>query len=306
MAHDLVKPQVLANAALAALLETNIMVSLLSRDYEADLTRRGIGDTVDVRVPGTFEAKEWTPGTEVTYQDMTESKIQIKLDKVHDVSIKANALENVQSITSLNEQFMIPAMTALAGKVERTIIDELAAAATVEVGQGTDTARPYVYTNPKTLIDARVRLQKALAPASQRYAVIGADMAGSWVDKLTNYSEVGETPNAALREAAVGRIQAFDVFQSTNILPPAETPDSGEPTTEVGIAFQRGAAAIAMGTLNSEVADQGIASRDGVAIRVTRAYEPKLKEDLYSFDVLWGLNVLRPQHIVLIKGADAS
>lgn len=306
MAHNFETPQFLATAALAALHEVNILPSLLSRDYEADLTRRAIGDTVDIRIPGTFEAQTWTPGTEVTYQEVTETKVQVKLDTVHDVSFKANALENVQSIDNLNEQLMVPAMRALSTKIELSILEKLAAAATTEVGTGGQDARPYSYDNAKVLIDARVALQKALAPVADRYALVGADMAGSWLDGLSNFSQVGDLENVALREAALGRIQGFDVFETTNIAPAAEAPAAGEPTTEVGVAFQKGAAALAVGTLHNNNTNQAVVSEGGLSIRVTRAFNHALKEDLYSFDVLWGLNALRPEHIVLIKGADQA
>lgn len=306
MANTFITPQVLANSALAALLETNVLISLVSRDYEADLTRRAIGDSVDIRIPGTFEAKRWTPGTEVTYQDVTETKVQVKLDKVHDVSVKANAIENTQSIENLQTQIMVPAMQALARGIEREALATLTGAASTEVGTGTDNGMPYAYTHPKVLIEAGAQLDTALAAPNDRYAVIGTGIKSNWLDKLSTFQEVGDLENAALREASVGRIQAFDVFSTPNIKAPAAGGAPGTPSTEVGVAFQRGAAALAIGTLNSEVADQGIAQQDGIAIRVTRAYEPRLKEDLYSFDVLWGLNVLRPKHITLIKGADNS
>lgn len=307
MANTFMKPQVLASAALAALHETTILPQLLSRDFETDLTRRGIGDTVDIRVPGKFEAREWTPGTKVAYQDVTESKVQVKMNKIHDVSVKANALENVQSIDNLNDQIIVPAMRALVDKIEAEIMTGLVAAAKDEVGTGGQDTRPYSWDNPKVLIDAGVKLRKKNAPVTDRYALIGPDMEGAWLDKLASFKEVGDLNNLALREAVLGRIQGFDVFTTNTVQAPASAPESGQPTTEVGVAFHRSAAALAVGTLWSNNNDmQAVESLDGLAIRVTRDYSQDYKEDLYSFDVLWGMNVLRPDLLMLIKGADQS
>ena len=62
MANTLLTPSVIAQAALATLYETTVAAQLVHRDYDSEFVAR-VGDTVTIRKPAVFEAKEFDEAT---------------------------------------------------------------------------------------------------------------------------------------------------------------------------------------------------------------------------------------------------
>ena len=52
--------------------------------------------------------------------------------------------------------------------------------------------------------------------------------------------------------------------------------------------------------------ESAVRTYNGFSIRVTRAYDITHKKSIISLDTLYGINVIRPEHVVLIKGADKA
>lgn len=307
MPNTLITPDIIANGILAALAEKTLALPLISRDFEGDLTARAQGDTVNVAVPGTFEAKDFSYAAGVQVQDMTETKVPVKLDTIKDVTFKITDSEMRQEVRSVQDQFLTPAGVALAEKVNQDILTKLASAATQEVGTGSGTARPWAYNVPRVLIDAKAQLNGKRAPSTERFAVVGNDTAAEWLgtDLLSRVDQSGST--AALREAQIGRLYGFDIYESIDIPAPKASPAGGDPTTEVSLAFHRQAVTGAFTTLES-AANSGsvIASQNGLSVRVTLWYDGAHKTTFGSADILYGLNAIRPEWISLIKGADKA
>ena len=68
MSNTILTPNIIANEALDVLRTNAVMANLVHRDYSSEFVA-GVGDTITVRKPATFEAKEFT--TEVEVQDAT-------------------------------------------------------------------------------------------------------------------------------------------------------------------------------------------------------------------------------------------
>ena len=69
MPNTILTPNIIANEALDVLRTNAVMANLVHRDYSSEFVA-GVGDTITIRKPATFEAKEFT--TEVEVQDATE------------------------------------------------------------------------------------------------------------------------------------------------------------------------------------------------------------------------------------------
>lgn len=68
MANEILTPQIIANEALMVLQSNLTMANLVHRDYSSEFVK--VGDTITVRKPATFVAKNFTGQTEA--QDITE------------------------------------------------------------------------------------------------------------------------------------------------------------------------------------------------------------------------------------------
>lgn len=309
MVNDLVTPKLIATEMLPALLESETITRLLTRDFQSTLLTRAKGQTVDIRVPGKFVAKDFNHTDGIEIQTMTETTRELRLDNITDVSFEVNDTEATFEVESLNRQFFLPAATALSRGITLAALKELQDQAGHEVGAGTNTTtRPYSIKTSRSLIEAGKVLDEELAPSTQRYALVGGNMYADWVgeDIVLHADKSGST--AALRQASVGRdLFNFEVFKTTDIKAPTGTPAPGAPTTEVGVAFHRGALAFAAGKLAmADGAESYVIARDGLSLRVIKQYDIYHKKSIFSVDVLWGMNALFPDHIVALKGADAA
>ncbi len=115
MPNTILTPNIIANEALDVLRTNAVMANLVHRDYSSEFVA-GVGDTITVRKPATFEAKEFT--TEVEVQDATEGKVPVKMDKLLDVTFAVTSKELTMGIVDFSAQFLVPAMQAFADKID--------------------------------------------------------------------------------------------------------------------------------------------------------------------------------------------
>lgn len=302
MANTLLTPSVIANAALATLYENTVMAQIVHRDYSSEFVAK-VGDTVTIRKPATFEAKEFNPTTGIDVQDGTEDSTTVRIDKHADVSFAVTTKELSLELGDFREQLLDPAMEAISQKIDRdllTLRDQI----TKEVGSGTT-----LWSNPSSLVDAGTELDVALAPSANRHVVVGPRTRGEWLknDLLKTANQSGST--AGLRQGSIGSdLFGFSAYMSQNVGQPKASPAVGEPTTEVNIAFHRNALALVTRQLELPMgaANAYIASYKGFGIRVVIGYDQAKKKDVVSLDCLYGVKALDPSLAVLIKGPDKA
>lgn len=77
MANTLLTPSIIAREALMVLRNNAVMANLVHRDYSDEFVA-GIGDTITIRKPATFEAKEFN-GSKIDVQAATENGVEVKI-----------------------------------------------------------------------------------------------------------------------------------------------------------------------------------------------------------------------------------
>ena len=309
MANTFLNPNVIAEAALATLYENTVAAQLVHRDYSSEFVAR-IGDTVNVRKPAVFEAKEFTTAIEI--QTATESSVPVVLNHFADVSFEVTSKDMTLKVEDFREQLLDPAMEALTQKIDNDILkfrDDITQVVGLGTGTGLGTAAGRIWSKPEALIDAQTMLNLAKVPTNDRSVIIGAETNGNWLDSdlLKRVDESGSTE--ALREAYLGRrLFGFSPYWTQNI-EQAPTPGvTGDPTTEVGVAFHRTAVALVTRPLElpSGAANAAIVNYKGFGIRVVIGYDQTSKKDVISLDTLYGVKTLDPSRAVLVKGPDKA
>lgn len=307
MANTLITTEGIALQALASLSETLVMKPLIHTDLSEDFKARGVGDTVNVRKPAQFVAKDFNRSTGIEIQDATEGKVAVKLDKFKDVSFTVTDEELAMNIDDFDAQFLTPAMEAIAVGVDTAILD-LRTDVTHVVGDKTTPEFPW--NKPEALTMAGAVLDQQLVPAMDRAAVVGPLTKANWLNSslLKTANQSGST--TGLRKASLGGdLFGFDIYATNNIKPPkpVASQSSGDPTTEIGMAFHKSAIAFASAELpvHKDV-DCHVVSYEGLSLRVTRAFDIAKKSSIISVDVLFGVKMLDPNRAVLIKGDDKS
>ncbi|EGJ77697.1 hypothetical protein STTU_4908 [Streptomyces sp. Tu6071] len=316
MANTFLTPDNIARRALATLYETTHMAQLVHRDYEADFAGRQ-GDTITVRKPAVFTATEFNRTTGIVPQNATESGFPVVLNHLPDVSFTVTTEQLTLEIDDFGERLLDPAMEAMAQKIDRDILS-LRSDITQTVGEvaentgGENYNYPggaYPWSDSRVLIEAGALLDTKNVPAADRNVVVGPRTKARWMaEKIWRASDQrGST--VGLTEAQFGaNASGFTPYMSQNITGPAADPETGEPTTEVDVAFHRTAFALVTRTLEIPpgAQDAAIVPYKGFALRVVYDYDIKFKQTVVSVDCLYGVKTLDPNRAVLIKGADAA
>ncbi|SDL73352.1 P22 coat protein-gene protein 5 [Nonomuraea maritima] len=306
MANTFLTPSMIARQALANLYETTVMSQLVYRDYEDEFVSR-IGDTITIRKPAKFEAKDFDRETGIEIQNAVEGKIPITLDRFADVSFAVSSEELTLDIVDFNAQLLAPATEAIAQKIDRDILSLRADVMHRQVGLNTDTTEAFRYANPRTAIAARRVLNQANVPSTDRYIVVGPEQEALWLsDDLFNRADArGDTEG--LREANLGRrVFGFDSYQTQNIKEPEFLPTDPAgtelPDHEIGVAFHRTAFALVTRplVLPQGAANAHVESYKGFGLRVVMDYDISKKQDIVSIDCLYGVKTLDENRAVVL------
>ena len=119
MPNTILTPSIIAKEALMVLRNNAVMANLVHRDYSTEFVN-GVGDTISIRKPAKFEAKEFAENVEI--QDATETSVSVTMDKHLDVTFSVTAKQMALDIQSFSEQLLVPAMQAFADKIDKYLI----------------------------------------------------------------------------------------------------------------------------------------------------------------------------------------
>lgn len=273
MPNNFLTPDIIAREALMVLRNNAVMANLVHRDYSSEFVA-GVGDTITIRKPASFVAKEFD--TDIEVQDATEESATVKMDKHLDVSFAVTSKQMTMDIEDFSKQLLIPAMQAFLNKIDGYLLT-LAKGVTNSV-TATEDAR-------NDIVDARAFLTKAAAPLTDRNLVVGSDMEADLLktDLFVSAEKVGDD-GTALREASLGRKLGLDCYVDQN----ADTAGIG------GVAFHKNAFALVTRPLAapSGAGKAAIVDYDGFGLRVVYDYDINKKTDVVSIDMLCGVATL--------------
>lgn len=283
MPNNFLTPDIIAREALMVLRNNAVMANLVHRDYSDEFVA-GVGDTITIRKPATFEAKEYTDS--IIVQDATESGVPVKMDKHLDVSFAVTSKQLSMDIEDFSAQLLVPAMQAFADKVDQYLLG-LKADITNSV-PATDVVQ-------NDVIDARAFLTKAAAPLTERRFVYGTDTETKLLktDLFVSAEKVGDE-GTALREASLGRKFGMDFYVDQN----ADT------AGVAGMAFHKNAFAFVTRplALPQGAANAAIVNYDGFGLRVVQGYDLNTKTDTISIDMICGVKTLNANLAAVIAG----
>jgi len=207
MANKLLTPSIIANEALMVLKANLVMANLVHRDYDEEFV--GVGDTITVRKPSKFVAKNFTG--KIEEQEISEGKVDVKMDRFRDVSIPVTSKEMTLDIKDFSKQVLEPAMQAIAVAVDADLIATGVQDAVATVTTGQDEKKPI-----KDIAQVGAYLDIFKAPVTDRRMVLNPMHKLNYVtdDNMTNVSAAGD--NEALRKASLGQLFGLDTYMTQN------------------------------------------------------------------------------------------
>src|SRR5690606_22357644 len=295
VANTFLKAEKIANFSLGVLEREIVLPALVWRDAGGSF-KGAAGDTITIRVParttartrdlrGTrqYNASVGSPATNVagagiiTMDELTETSVDVTLDTAAYSAVPITDEELTLDIVDFGAQIAEPQIRAVAEAIENAVASEMTGATyatTIEIPE--DTTDPFDY-----IVDARVALNKANVPMSERRLVVGSDFEGLLLksDELHQVDKAGT--DSALRDATIGRLAGFPEVVVSNALP-----------SNVGFAFHRTAYVLNMqAPAVPEGATYGSSrSAFGLAMRWIRDYDFRNVQDRSLFDVYFGTN----------------
>lgn len=288
MANSYLKATRIAAAALGLLEREIILPALVWRDAGGDFSG-AFGDTISLRVPSRTVARTRTfrgarptasEGQGVIVMDeLVETKVDVSLDTAPYSAVPITDEELTLDIVNFGEQVLRPQVRAVAEAVENAVAAEMVGA-TYPTGHNITLSATEPYDS---IVDARVALNKANVPMTDRYIVVGADMEGVFLksDHLNRVDASGT--DSMLRQATIGRLAGFEAVIVSNALP-----------ANVGFAFHKSAYVLSM---RAPVVPDGVtfgSSRtfESLAMRWLRDYDFRNVQDRSLIDTYIGTNIV--------------
>ena len=273
MPNTFLTPDIIAREALMVLRNNAVMANLVHRDYSSEFVA-GIGDTITIRKPAKFDAKEYNGSIEV--QDATETGVEVKMDKHLDVSFAVTSKQMAMDISDFSRELLVPAMQAFLDKIDGYLLG-LQSKISNRV-PNTGDARADV-------VSARSFLTKSGAPLTDRNYVYGSDTEAELLntDLFVSADKVGDE-GTALREASLGRKFGMNFYVDQNV----DAAGIG------GMAFHKNAFALVTRPLElpQGASKAAIVNYDGFGLRVVYGYDMDKKTDTVSIDMLCGVTTL--------------
>ena len=206
MQNTFLTPEVVAKEALMVLTGNLVMADLVHRDYSDEFV--SVGDTVSIRKPAKFVAKNFTGTAEA--QDITEGSVSVKLDRFRDVTVAVTSKQMSLDIADFSAQVVEPAMQAIAQAIDEDIL-ALAVSKAGYSKAGTKDA-----TDLSDIAAMAKHLDIAKAPIANRALVLHPEHKYRYAltENLSNVSYAGD--NETLRDALLGRIYTLDTYMDQN------------------------------------------------------------------------------------------
>lgn len=203
-------PEVWVAESLMVLEENLVAANLVHRDFENVIQE--YGDVVNTRRPGTFIAKRKTDDQDVTVQDATADKVQVKLNQHLHTSFVIKDGQMSKSFKDLVVEYLKPAVTSIAQQVDRLILGTAYEFMGNSVGQlGVDPTK-------ETIIAANTLMSQNKVPSGPglRNVILtpGAEGALLNISEFTKVNEVGEA--SALKNAILTSRFGFNFYMDQN------------------------------------------------------------------------------------------
>lgn len=262
MPNTILTPTAVTREALRILHQKLNFVGNIVREYDSSFAKSGakIGDSLKIRLPNQYTV---TSGATLITQDTTESSVTLQVATQKHVGMNFSTAELSLSLDDFSKRIIEPAMTVLAANVES---DALSMYKDIyqSVWNGGSAA-----TYNKAL-DARVLLQRSLAPANDRTALMDSlAMADVVKDTKTLFQDSASIAKQ-YKEGYMGRAAGFD--WSENTLMPSHTRGGSNGAYLVNGATQTGS------TLTVDTGATAPAAGDVITIAGVFSVHPETKQ----------------------------
>ena len=220
MGNQILTPDIIAKES-AMITENNLIAgSLAYKAYSPEFQKKG--DSITIRKPASFIAKDFNDGTPISIQNATEEGVTLRLDKFKDVSFEVTSKELSLDIAEFSNEFIQPAISAITQQIDSDILSA-------------SNEFPCFYergANPALGDFAQMGriLNNNKVPFADRYAVLNPDHYADYV-AMEGIARIDASGSAdGLRKASMGDVMGFGTYLDQNM------PKSNTSSASIGTA----------------------------------------------------------------------
>lgn len=231
MANTLLTPTAVTRESLRILHQKLNFVGNIVREYDDSYAKSGakIGDSLKIRLPNQYTVRS---GATLSAQDTTESSVTLQVATQKGVDLNFTSVDLTLSLDDFSKRIIQPAMSVLAATIEADALSMYKDVSN-SIWNGASAA-----TYNKAL-DARVLLQRALAPQSDRMALMDSLAMADVVKDTKSLFQDDASLAKQYKEGYMGRAAGFDWAENTMM--PAHTRGGSNGAYLVNGATQTGA-----------------------------------------------------------------
>lgn len=215
MANTFLTNDVVASEALLLLRNNLVAAQIFDRDYEQEFTgTEKVGDTIRLRRRGSGTVREF--GGSITKDDMTEVKIDLKLEKHFDVSIALGAKDLTLSIDDFSRRILAPNLLAMAEKIDAYALGKLKYIP--NVARPSKSAPAALPDSVADLALVEQSLNEGKVPGLGRVHLMSAELKATLMGAAAFHeADKRGDGGAALRSAELGEVMTMRHFLAQNI-----------------------------------------------------------------------------------------
>lgn len=207
MPNTILTPTAVTREALRILHQKLNFVGNIVREYDSSFAKSGakIGDSLKIRLPNQYTVRS---GATLSTQDTSEISTTLQVATQKGVDLNFSSAELTLSLDDFSSRILEPAMAVLAANIESDAMNMYK-----DVSQSIWNGGSAATYN--RALDARVILQRALAPANDRNANLNPlDMADVVKDTKTLFNDQASVAKQ-YKEGYMGRAAGFDWMENT-------------------------------------------------------------------------------------------
>lgn len=237
MPNTLLTPTAVTREALRVLHQKLNFVGNIVREYDDSFAKSGakIGDSLKIRLPNQYTVRT---GATLSAQDTTESSTTLQVATQKGVDLNFTSVDLTLSLDDFSKRILEPAMAVLAANIESDALSMYKDVSNSIWNGGS--AATY-----NRALDARVLLQRALAPSNDRTALMDPlSMADVVKDTKSLFQDSGQLAKQ-YKEGYMGRAAGFDWSENT-MLPSHTRGDAASYVCNTSTGITSGSATITL------------------------------------------------------------
>lgn len=217
MANTILTPTAVTREALRVLHQKLNFVGNIVRDYDDSYAKSGakIGDSLKIRLPNQYTVRT---GATLSTQDTVEESVTLQVATQKGVDLNFTSVDLTLSLDDFSKRILNPAMSVLAANIEADALSMYK-----DVGQSVWNGGSAATYNKA--LDARVILNRALAPMSDRSALMDSTAMADVVKDTKSLFNAQSEIATQYKEGYMGRAAGFDWMENTLI--PSHTRGAG-------------------------------------------------------------------------------